>query len=107
MSIVGTWDLTLRTPIGSLAIVYTFTDSDGTVRGTATGKGETVQLHEITIETTESGNHATWRQSVTRPMRLDLDFDVTVTGDRLTGWSRAGRLPRTKVTGSKRSDLVG
>ena len=42
-----------------------------------------------------------WRQSVTRPIRLDLDFDVTARGDQLTGHSRAGRLPRTQVTGHR------
>ena len=29
------------------------------------------------------GTRATWRQSVTKPMRLNLDFDVVVDGDRI------------------------
>ena len=32
-------------------------------------------------------------------MRLNLEFDVVVDGDRLTGHSKAGRLPRSAVTG--------
>ena len=28
--ILGDWDVTIKTPIGSLAVVYTFTDDDGT-----------------------------------------------------------------------------
>ena len=36
MSILGDWDVTIKTPIGSLAVVYTFTD-DGGIAGTATG----------------------------------------------------------------------
>jgi hypothetical protein len=35
-------------------------------------------------------------------MRLNLDFDVVVDGDRLTGLSKAGRLPRSAVTGVRR-----
>jgi hypothetical protein len=35
-------------------------------------------------------------------MRLNLEFDVVVTGDRLAGHSRAGRLPRSTVTGLRR-----
>lgn len=42
-----------------------------------------------------------WRQRVSKPMRLNLDFDVTIAGDEMTGVSRAGRLPRTQVTGTR------
>jgi hypothetical protein len=35
-------------------------------------------------------------------MRLNLDFDVVVDGDRMSGHSRAGRLPRSAVTGVRR-----
>jgi hypothetical protein len=37
-------------------------------------------------------------------MRLNPDFDVVVDGEALTGHSRAGRLPRTTVTGPRRPD---
>ena len=81
MSIVGDWDVTIKTPIGSLAVVYTFTDRDGALEGTATSKSETVPLHDIVVDR----QRVTWRQSVTKPMRLNLEFDVVVDGDRLTG----------------------
>ncbi|MCO8277550.1 hypothetical protein M1L60_43925 [Actinoplanes sp. TRM 88003] len=94
--LLGTWDISLRTPIGTLTAVYVFTESGGT----AATKSETVPLADLTFD----GTRATWRQSVTRPMRLNLDFDVTVDGTTLTGHSRAGRLPRTTVTGIRRAD---
>jgi hypothetical protein len=28
----GSWDVTIKTPIGSLAVVYTFAESDGLAR---------------------------------------------------------------------------
>ena len=98
MIILGDWDVTIKTPIGSLAVTYTFTEQDGTLTGIATGKDETVPLHGIVVD----GQRITWRQAVAKPMRLNLDFDVTVDGDRLTGHSRAGRLPRSAVTGERR-----
>jgi hypothetical protein len=101
MSIVGDWDVTIKTPIGSLAVAYTFTD-DGGIRGTATGKGETVPLRDIVI----AGQRVMWRQSVTKPMRLNLEFDVVVYRDRLTGHSKAGRLPRSAVTGVRRQGRI-
>lgn len=102
MNILGDWDVTIKTPIGSLAVAYTFTDDDGAVAGTATGKGETVELRDITV----AGQRVTWRQSVTKPMRLNLYFDVEVDGDRLTGHSKAGRLPRSAVTGVRRQGRI-
>jgi hypothetical protein len=98
MSITGDWDVTIKTPIGSLAVVYTFTERDGVLAGTATAKDEAVPLQGIAVD----GQRITWRQSVTKPMRLNLDFDVTVEGDRLAGHSRAGRLPRSAVSGERR-----
>jgi hypothetical protein len=97
MELTGDWDVTIKTPIGSLAVVYSFAD-DGVITGTATGKGETVPVRDIVV----AGQRVTWRQSVTKPMRLNLEFDVVVDGDRLTGHSRAGRLPRSAVTGRRR-----
>lgn len=102
-TIVGTWELALRTPIGTLAVVYTFIDAGGVLAGTATSRSETVELTDIAATPTPDGQHVTWRQSVTRPMRLHLEFDVTTAGDTLTGHSRAGRLPRTAVTGTRRA----
>ncbi len=96
--IVGTWDLQLKTPIGTLNAVYVFSADGSVFAGTAATKSETVPLTVIAIV----GNRVTWRQSVTRPMRLNLDFDVVVDDQTLTGHSRAGRLPRTAVTGTRR-----
>ena len=48
------------------------------------------------------GDRLTWKQAVTKPVRLNLAFAVTVTGDTLTGTSQAGRLPASQVTGERR-----
>jgi hypothetical protein len=97
--IVGTWDVSLKTPIGTLSAVYVFTEADGALAGTASTEAEAVPLAAVT----GNGPRVTWRQSVTRPIRLNLDFDVVVDGGTLTGHSRAGRLPRTAVAGARRS----
>jgi hypothetical protein len=101
MPIAGVWDVTIKTPIGSLPVVYTFTDDGGTIAGTAIGKDETVPLHDIVVDR----QRVTWRQSVRKPIRLNLEFDVIVDGDQLTGYSRAGRLPRSAVTGKRQGAI--
>ena len=99
MTILGTWDVTIKTPIGSLAAEYVFTrDGDG-LSGVATLRGDTVPLDGIAVD----GPRVTWRQSITKPMRLHLDFDVTVHDDELSGHSKAGRLPKSAVSGLRRA----
>jgi hypothetical protein len=96
--IVGTWDLVMKTPIGSIAAVYTFTEDAGLLAGSAAGREETVPLADVSSD----GSTVTWRQSITKPMRLNLEFEVQLDEDTLTGHSRAGRLPRSRVTGHRR-----
>ncbi|WP_179468774.1 hypothetical protein [Mycolicibacterium vinylchloridicum] len=103
MGILGDWDVAIKTPIGTLHVVYNFTELDQVIVGSAAGQGETVSLSDIVVTPAAGGLRATWRQTVTKPMRLKLDFDVLVSDDELKGHSRAGRLPRTAVTGRRRT----
>lgn len=98
VGIAGDWDVAIKTPIGTLAVVYRFVERDGGLSGAATSKQETVDLTDVVV----AGDRVSWRQTVAKPMRLKLDFEVRVVGDQLSGHSRAGRLPRSAVTGTRR-----
>lgn len=97
----GTWALTMRTPIGSIEaeMIFMIIDGDELIQGTATGKAETVPLRDIQAAKTEHGERITWKQTITKPLRLNLDFDVFIKDDVMEGYSRAGKLPRTLVSG--------
>jgi hypothetical protein len=99
MSVEGTWNLTIATPIGKMKAVVELRQQEGVLTGTARGAGEEVPLHEVVLD----GDRLTWKQAITKPMRLNLAFDVTVDGDTLKGTSKAGRLPASKVTGERRT----
>lgn len=100
MSFIGSWDATMKTPIGSIKAVFTFTEKDGVLTGVALGTdGDQVEMTEVHAD----GDHITWKQSVKKPLRLNLQFNLTRDGDVLSGVSRAGRLPETKVTASRAS----
>ncbi|MFE4450615.1 hypothetical protein [Streptomyces sp. NPDC056796] len=99
MAAEGVWDLSVSTPIGTIEAVVEFARQDGVLTGTALGAGERVALRDLRLE----GGLLTWKQAVTRPLRLDLAFTVTLDGSTLTGTSRAGRLPASKVTGRRRA----
>ncbi|MFE1166128.1 hypothetical protein [Nocardiopsis sp. NPDC058789] len=94
MSVAGTWDLTISTPIGRISPRMRLTERGGELSGVAWNEGEEPgELVGLTLE----GDLLTWRQAVTRPLRLDLVFALTVDGDRMTGTSKAGRLPASRV----------
>lgn len=98
MSIEGIWDLTIATPVGRIQPVVELSREGDEFTGVAHGTGEEVPLRDVLVE----GDRITWKQAVTKPLRLNLAFAVTVDGDTLTGTSKAGRLPASKVTGRRR-----
>jgi hypothetical protein len=95
----GSWDVTIDTPIGKLAVVFDITEQNGAIHGTARSDAETVDF----VDAVADGNRLTWSQDVTTPMQLNLKFDVTVEGDTMTGTSKAGFLPASKLYGSRSS----
>ncbi|SDN09844.1 DJ-1/PfpI family protein [Streptomyces wuyuanensis] len=76
---------------------------EGALTGTAHGAGEEVPLGDVVLD----GDRLTWSQAVTKPLRLNPAFTVRIDGDTLTGTSRAGRLPASKVTGVRRTGRAG
>ncbi len=95
----GLWDVSLATPIGTMAVVLEISDQDGGIRGTAANADETVDF----IDPIAEGNRLTWTQDVTTPMKLTLKFDVTVDGDAMTGGARVGFMPLSTLTGTRRT----
>ncbi|WP_335340804.1 hypothetical protein [Rhodococcus sp. PBTS 1] len=89
----------MKTPVGSMRAIYQFDAHDGAITGSATGKHETVALADIAVREYDHETEVTWRQTITKPMRLNLTFVVRIAGDRMSGESRAGRLPRSEVSG--------
>jgi hypothetical protein len=97
MSIAGNWDLSIATPIGTQRVILALTEHEGKIEGVARGTAETVPL----VNPVLGGNRLTWTQTISKPMRLHLAFDVIFEGDTLTGTSKAGLLPASKVTGRR------
>ena len=97
MSLTGTWNISISTPIGTQSAVLELTEHGGVVEGIAKGDAETMPLINPVLD----GNRLTWKLSITKPLRLNLTFDVTIESDILTGTAKAGILPSSKVTGTR------
>jgi hypothetical protein len=95
----GTWNLVIATPIGKQRVVLVLSAQEGVLSGVA--RDERRDLEVSLTDLTQDGNRLTWAQAVTKPMRLNLTFDVTIDGDQMTGKAAAGRLPASTVTGTR------
>jgi hypothetical protein len=95
----GTWDVTIDTLIGKITAVFDIGEDDGVIHGTARSDAETVEFFDVVAD----GDNLKWSQVVTTPMKLTLKFDVDVDGDVMTGTSKAGAFPASKVHGNRTS----
>ncbi|WP_127537128.1 DJ-1/PfpI family protein [Paenibacillus illinoisensis] len=93
----GKWEVVISTPIGKLETRLVIHTDNGSIRGTATQDGETVEL----IQPRDQGDKLVWDLRVSKPMKLQLHFEVNVQGDVMTGTAKAGFLPASKLTGHR------
>ncbi|WP_010268122.1 DJ-1/PfpI family protein [Paenibacillus senegalensis] len=91
----GVWDTTIATPVGKLEVKLSITASNGVVQGTAAQGNEISEF----INPVLMDNKLTWSLRITKPMRINLKFEVEVDGERMTGSARAGILPASQLTG--------
>ena len=99
MSFDGRWHITIPTPIGKQQVTLAIVDRDGQLSGTATQGSETVPFVDPVVE----GDRIRWSQQVTKPMRLSIKFDLTRSGEALSGTAKPGILPTTSVTGVRQA----
>ncbi|MNO14888.1 Isonitrile hydratase [compost metagenome] len=93
----GDWDTTIATPAGKLEVKLSISTSNHMIRGTATQGDETIEFIGPVLQ----DNKLIWTLPITKPMRLNLKFDVAADGDQMTGTAKAGLLPASKLTGTR------
>lgn len=97
MSVAGTWDIRIKTPIGDqTARVTVQPDHVGGFNGQVTGGPGSL---DITGKI--AGNRLTWKMKTTKPMPLDLDCQADVDGDALNGTVKAGIFGSMPLTGTR------
>ena len=74
MSVAGTYDCTIKSPMGDQASKFT-----------------------VNVD----GDTLTWKMNMTVPMPMTLDCDATVDGDTLTGNVKAGAFGTFPLTGTR------
>ena len=82
MSVTGTWNLTLNSPLGDQAARLDLHDTGGVLQGTLTGKGDPAPLQRAAYD----GSVVSFAADADTPVgRLNLAFSGTVSGDSVAG----------------------
>jgi len=93
----GEWDTALATPVGKLEVMLSISTRHGMIHGTATQGDETIEFMNPVLQDDKLG----WSLRITKPMRLNLKFEVVVNGNHMVGIAKAGLLPASKLTGNR------
>ena len=97
MSVDGTWEVTVQTPMGAQTGTVTLTSDGWLLTGTQSGNGETGDIYDGSVD----GETATWKIDVKTPFPLSIEFTGTVDGDSISGHAKAGAFPPAPFTGSR------
>jgi hypothetical protein len=92
----GSWDCTVKSPLGDQNMTLTVTSQGDTFTGVATGA-----MGAGDVTGTVSGNTISWKLQMTVPMPMTLDCEATAEGDTLTGTVGAGAFGSFPLSGKR------
>lgn len=97
MSIDGTWNVTVNSPMGAQPSTLTVTAEGGALTGTQSAQGNTQPIANGKID----GDTVTWSNSITTPFPMTLEFTGKLDGDTLNGSVKAGSFGSFPFTGKR------
>jgi hypothetical protein len=96
MSVDGTWNTTVNSPMGVQKGTLTVASSGDSF----TGSMQSAQgANDVSGKV--DGNTLTWSTQLTQPFPITLEFTVTVDGDKMTGSVKAGAFGTSPLTGER------
>ncbi len=97
MSIDGTWNIVMKTPIGEQKSTITLKSAGAALTGKMLGNGSETAIRDGSVD----GNKASWKADITTPMAMTLEFSATVEGDAISGSTKLGMFGNAPFTGSR------
>lgn len=100
MALAGVWELLVEAPMGELRFLVTLHEDGGVVTGESTplDGGTAVPLQKIK----RTGDKVSWSAEITKPMKLKVDFALTLDGDTLSGTASPGFFGKFPVSATRR-----
>ena len=97
MAVDGTWNLTIKSPMGTQESTVTLTSGAGTLTGTVSGTDGSQDIADGEVD----GNRVSWKISIAKPMAVTLKFTGVIDGDKISGDVKAGMFPSFPFSGSR------
>lgn len=97
MDFDGRWTISIPTPLGEQQVLLDIDHKEGRLGGTATQGDEVVPFLEPSV----AGNRISWSQRITKPMKMQIKFDLVRDGNLLSGNAKPGFFPAIGVTGTR------
>ena len=97
MSVDGTWNVTVNSPMGPQPSSLTLKAEGGSLTGTQSAQGASQPIVNGKVD----GDTVTWSNSITTPFPMTLEFTGKVDGDTLNGSVKAGSFGNFPFTGTR------
>lgn len=97
MGVGGTWNVTVKTPMGEQKGTLTVEPAGDTFTGQLESSMGAAELNGGTV----SGERLSWKMDMKVPMPMTLDCEATVSGDTLSGTVRAGAFGSMALEGTR------
>jgi hypothetical protein len=97
MSVDGSWNITLKTPMGAQSATLVLTTDGGTLSGQMQSPLGNIDLTDGTVD----GGSLTWKAAMTSPMPMTLEFTATVDGDAIAGEAKLGAMGSAPFEGTR------
>ena len=99
MSVAGTYDTVVKSPMGEQKCTFTVVPGDdgNTFTGSMAGGMGSMDVKDGKID----GDTLTWAMDMTVPMPMTLNCTANVNGDQLTGTVNAGAFGDMPLTGQR------
>jgi hypothetical protein len=97
MSVDGTWNITMDTPMGSQPATLTLATSGNTLTGTQAAMGGSRDIYDGSV----NGNDLAWKVDITQPMPMTLEFTGAVDGNKISGQMKAGAFGSWPFSGDR------
>lgn len=95
----GTYETTVKTPMGEQNMTLTVVTDGATFSGSGAGAMGSMDITNGTVE----GNTLGWTMQITSPMPMKLTCTATVDGDTLTGSVGAGGFGKFPIKGTRKA----
>jgi len=99
MAVDGTYDVTVKSPMGDQNSELTITSDGDSFTGKMAGSLGSMDIEGGSV----SGDTLTWKMDMTVPMPMSLDCTATVDGDTISGEVVAGAFGAMALSGTRKA----